>query len=157
MKKLLDNVTEVLMCILLTSMVLAASWQVFTRFVLNSPSTLTEEFLRYSLIWLTMIGGAYAFGKGKHVAMLFLIRKFSKDVQSKVGIIVDITVAIFAIIILIYGGAVTFNNAIGQVSAALGMPMQFLYLSLIVSGVLMFFYTVSNIINQLKYYFTSKN
>ncbi|MFP7334128.1 TRAP transporter small permease subunit, partial [Shouchella clausii] len=34
-------------------MVLVAIWQVFSRYVLNAPSTFSEEFLRYSLIWVT--------------------------------------------------------------------------------------------------------
>ena len=150
MKNILDKVTEILMCIILTSMLLAASWQVFTRFILNSPSTLTEEFLRYSLIWLTMIGGAYAFGQKKHVAMNFLLRRLSDKIQNIMRIIVDIIVVIFSFFILFYGGRITYNNAIGQVSAALGVPMQFLYLSLILSGILMFFYAVSNIIYHIK-------
>lgn len=63
MRKIVDRVTAFLTCSLMIVMVLIACWQVFTRFVLNSPSTVSEEFLRYSLIWLTMIGSAYAYGK----------------------------------------------------------------------------------------------
>ena len=36
-------------------------YQVFTRYVLNSPAAFTEELVRYSLIWTGFIVAAYAF------------------------------------------------------------------------------------------------
>lgn len=152
MKAVLDRITEVLMCILLVAMVLAACYQVFARFILSSPSSLTEEFLRYSLIWLSMVGGAYAYGQGKHIAMVFLIKKVSENAEMKIRILVDTIVCIFAGGIYIYGGSVTYRTAVGQISAAFGMPMQFLYLSLIVSGVLVLFYAISDITTHIKHY-----
>ena len=47
MRKIIDRITEILTGSLLVFMVLIACWQVFTRFVLQSPSTVTEEILRY--------------------------------------------------------------------------------------------------------------
>ncbi len=63
LKKAVDKTIECLTCTLMAVMVFVAIWQVFTRYVLNSPSTFSEEFLRYSLIWISMLGGAYAFWK----------------------------------------------------------------------------------------------
>uniref|UniRef100_UPI001C3035E3 TRAP transporter small permease n=1 Tax=Bacillus sp. GbtcB13 TaxID=2824758 RepID=UPI001C3035E3 len=50
-KKAVNKAIECLTCTLMAIMVLGAIWQVFTRYVLNSPSTFSEELLRYSLIW----------------------------------------------------------------------------------------------------------
>lgn len=54
--KLLNKILEILLGIVVAVMVAGCFWQVFTRFVLNSPSKYTEELLRYLLIWMTMLG-----------------------------------------------------------------------------------------------------
>lgn len=151
MRKIVDRVTAFLTCSLMIVMVLIACWQVFTRFVLNSPSTVSEEFLRYALIWLTMIGSAYAYGKKKHLAVVFLVRKIPEKYQLFVRLLVEAVVLLFIVVILLFGGTKAYQNAIGQVSSALGMPIEYLYLSLIVSGVLFLFYSMIHI----KEYFTN--
>lgn len=152
MRKIVDRVTAFLTCSLMIVMVLIACWQVFTRFVLNSPSTVSEEFLRYSLIWLTMIGSAYAYGKKKHLAVVFVARKIPEKYQIFVQLIVEAIVLVFIAVILLFGGTKAYQNAVGQVSSALGMPMEYLYLSLIVSGILFLFYLILHI----KEYFTKQ-
>jgi TRAP-type C4-dicarboxylate transport system permease small subunit len=150
MRKMIDRVTAFLTCSLMIVMVLVACWQVFTRFVLNTPSTVSEEFLRYSLVWLTMVGSAYAYGKKKHLAVIFVARKIPEKYQIFVNLIVEIFVLLFIFVILLVGGTKAYQNAIGQVSSALGMPMEYLYLSLIVAGILFLFYSILHI----KEYFT---
>ena len=145
MRTILDRIAQIFGSGVLVMMVFVTCWQVFTRYVLNSPSGFSEELLRYSLIWLTMIGGAYAYGQKKHLAITFVVNKASEKTQKLIGTIVDIMVLCFAGIVLIRGGSLTFTTAVGQVSAALRMPMQFLYLSLIVCGILIFFYAACNI------------
>ncbi|WHY01697.1 TRAP transporter small permease [Neobacillus sp. DY30] len=150
MKKLLDRFIEILTCTLLVLMVLVASWQVFTRFVLSSPSTVSEEFLRYGLIWLSMVGGAYVYGKKKHLAIVFLVRKIPGKFQGIINLLVEICVMTFAIFILIFGGSNAFQNAVGQVSPALQMPMEYLYLCLPVGGVMFLLYSIFGVVDSFK-------
>jgi len=152
MRKIVDRVTAFLTCSLMIVMVLIACWQVFTRFVLNSPSTVSEEFLRYSLIWLTMVGSAYAYGRKKHLAVVFVARKIPAKYQVFVQLLVEAIVLVFIAVILLFGGTKAYQNAVGQVSSALGMPMEYLYLSLIVSGILFLFYLILHV----KEYFTKQ-
>lgn len=145
MRKILDRITGFFTVSLLSVMVVMAIWQVFTRFILKSPSTTSEEFLRFSLIWLTMVGGAYVYGKNQHLAVVFVARKFPKAAQAVIGLFVEACVMLFSIVILILGGANAFKNAIGQVSPALRLPMEYLYLSLVVGGVLFLIYSLINL------------
>lgn len=50
---LIDKIIQVLSTIIMGVMVIAVCWQVITRYILNNPSTVTEEALRYLLIWVT--------------------------------------------------------------------------------------------------------
>ncbi|MBM4761492.1 TRAP transporter small permease [Bacillus sp. B15-48] len=145
MKKLLDKVVGTFSVVLLAAMVVMALWQVFTRFILNSPSTFTEEFLRFSLIWLTMVGGAYVLGQKKHLAIVFFARKLPQKSQLAVTLLVEAFVILFAVVIMILGGMTAFQNAMGQVSPSLRMPMEYLYLSLPVGGVMFLLYSLLDI------------
>jgi TRAP-type C4-dicarboxylate transport system permease small subunit len=50
-------------------MVLNVAWQVLTRFVLQNPSSYTEELARYLLIWLGLLGAGYCVGQRSHLAI----------------------------------------------------------------------------------------
>ena len=72
MKKLekgLDFAMSTIMSIVMLVLLIFGTWQIFTRWVLNDPSTFTEEMLRYLLIWAGMIGAAYCFFHDKHVKL----------------------------------------------------------------------------------------
>lgn len=50
--KILDNVMRFLMAVSMFALLAGGTWQIFTRWILRNPSTVTDEFLRYVLIWL---------------------------------------------------------------------------------------------------------
>lgn len=58
-----------LMAVAMFALLAGGTWQIFTRWILHNPSTVTDEFLRYVLIWASMIGSAYCFYKDKHLAL----------------------------------------------------------------------------------------
>ena len=150
LKKILDKVIGTFSVILLAVMTFMGCWQVFTRFVLDNPSTFSEEFLRFSLIWLTMIGRAYVYGRKKHLAIVFIVRKFPKKVKPIIDLLVEAFVMLFSVVIFIMGGMNAFQNAVGQVSPALRIPMEYLYLCLPVGGVLFLLYSLIGIVEFFK-------
>ena len=60
-KKFMTKLLAGIATVLLSVMTLLVLYQVFTRYVLNSPAAFTEELVRYFLIWTGFIGAAYAF------------------------------------------------------------------------------------------------
>lgn len=68
-KKYIDKTLEFVTIALFLVMVAVTTWQVIARYVLNNPSTITEEFVRFSLIWLSMLAAAYVAGKNGHIAI----------------------------------------------------------------------------------------
>lgn len=149
-KKMLDKAIETFIIVLLTIMVIVALWQVASRYVLNSPSTISEELLRYCLIWLAMIGSAYMFGLREHMAMTFFTEKFSQAVQNKLAILSEVVIILFSVAVLLYGGINITMLTMNQVSAALGIPMGYVYVVLPLAGVLIIYYSVINIISLRK-------
>ncbi len=147
--KILDKIIEWLLLVLLAAMVFGNFWQIFTRFVLNNAASWTEEFLRYSLIWLTMLGVPYAYSRGQHIAIEFVVNTFSIKGKRLTQIFIEVLILCISVFVMIIGGIMVTANASGQTSPALGMPMPFYYSSVPVCGVLMIIYTLPRLINQL--------
>ena len=116
--KIINKILGTVISVLVAVMVLACCWQVITRFLLNDPSQWTEEFLRYALIWMTMLGAPYAYG---------------------------IIVLILSIAVFIVGGIMVTANSAGQISAALKLPMQVYYVCIPISGCLMVLYCLERL------------
>ena len=67
--QLIDSILEKILVVLFGIMILVITWQVFSRFVLNSPSSFTEELSTYILIWISLLGATYAFRKKSHIGI----------------------------------------------------------------------------------------
>lgn len=122
-------------------------WQVFTRFVLASPSSYTEELARYLLIWIGLIGAAYAAGRQLHLAIDLLPRAVSGSTGVGLQVLIRIIVAGFALGVLTYGGVqlVRITLSLGQTSAALRIPIGWVYMALPISGVLISWFSLRDI------------
>jgi TRAP-type C4-dicarboxylate transport system permease small subunit len=132
--KLMTIGMRFLMALAMLALVVGGFWQIFSRWVLGDPSTFTEEFMRYMLIWAGMIGSAYLFYKNQHLA-LDLVKSRVKGTKSAIleGFI-EIMALFFVCYIFIYGGGVLVSKAINA-SSVLRIPFKYLYLVLPVSGV----------------------
>ncbi len=150
MTKKVNRIIETIMAVLIVCMVGANFWQIFTRFVLNHAADWTEEFMRYALIWLTMLGVPYAYGKNQHIAIEFLVDTFSEKGRKINAIFIEALILLLSVSVFIVGGIMVTLNAAGQVSAALQMPMQFYYMGVPVAGCLMVFYTVPRLISLVR-------
>ena len=69
-------------------LVLDVLFQVFSRYVLGTSFTWTEEFARFSLIWMTIVGAAYLNAKREHLSMDFLYQKLSVANKKKASILI---------------------------------------------------------------------
>ena len=150
MTKKVNRIIETIMAVLIVCMVGANFWQIFTRFVLNHAADWTEEFMRYALIWLTMLGVPYAYGKNQHIAIEFLVDTFSERGRKINAVFIEALILLLSVSVFIVGGIMVTLNAAGQVSAALQMPMQFYYMGVPVAGCLMVFYTVPRLISLVR-------
>ena len=71
LRNMLNKVIEVICITLLAFMVVLGTWQIITRYVLNNPSTVSEDLLIYSFVWMGLLGAAYVFGKQDHMLCHF--------------------------------------------------------------------------------------
>ena len=157
LRKGLDKVLEFICCTLLALMTILVTWQVVSRYVLNNPSTITEELVLFSFVWMGLLGGAYLFGKNEHMAMTFLFDKLSEKNQIKVRIFFELVIMAFAVFILVFGGYNMSKLSMGQLSSSLQIPMGYVYLALPLSGITTVIYNILNISDIVKELSGNKN
>lgn len=150
MRKVIDKIIEILCTLIMGYMVLDVCWMVIARFVLKNPSTTSEEVLRYLLVWTTMVGGAYAYGRRKHLAITMLTKKLSPRGQKILDICVQAVVILFCVVVMIMGDLRLVETTFNQISSALHLPMPYVYASILVGGVLIVFYAIIFILEDLK-------
>lgn len=152
MRKKIDFILSKLLIIIMAVMVINVLWQVFTRFVIGTPSSFTDELARYLMIWVGILGAAYVSGRNMHVAIDVLPAKAGSKTQRKLKILVYLLIILFALCAMVIGGfnLVFLSYKLGQQSPALQIPLALVYLVIPISGLLIIFYKVSDILNQNK-------
>ncbi len=151
-RKVVDRVLETTLAVLMAGMVLLVLWQVFTRFALRDPSSMTEELVRFGLIWVSLLGAAYGFGKKLHLSMDLLARRCGGRGRLGLEIFIQISVIAFALLVLVVGGSrlVDLTLALGQTSAALQIKRGYVYLALPFSGLVVMFYAALSLRESLR-------
>ncbi len=124
--------------ILSFAIVAVVTLQVFSRFILQSPSSFTEELARFLLIWIGLLGGAYGYHSNAHLGLDILTTRFNQKMQQCVCIVGHLLIMFFAVTVMIVGGISLVLLAFEppQVSAALEIQMGYIYAVVPLSGVL---------------------
>ncbi|QXF31866.1 C4-dicarboxylate ABC transporter permease [Photorhabdus luminescens] len=133
-------------------LVFCVTWQVVSRYVFGTPSTVTDELARYLFMWVAMIGAAYTTGQHRHLAIDLLTMKLKGIGKNSVSLVIQAAIALFASIVLVYGGSILVISTLktGQITPALGLPMGYVYLCLPISGVLMICYVLVDIVELIQ-------
>lgn len=129
--------------IMLGVMSILISWQVFARFVIGESLTFSEEASRFLMIWLTMLGAAYAIKEGSLIAIDFLENKLKGSTSGKILKTVMSIIAISFYLVLIVEGFKMAQSVSFQVAPTTKISMFWPMLALPVGGVFMLLNTVA--------------
>jgi TRAP-type C4-dicarboxylate transport system permease small subunit len=151
-KNIVDKILSWIVIILMAVITLNVLWQVFSRFVLQNPSSFTEELARYMLIWIGILGAAYVAGQKFHLAIDLLSSKLKGKPKAVLEIFIQLCIFVFSFFVMVIGGIrlVYITLQLNQISAALQVPLGYVYLVLPISGILMMFYSVYFITEEIK-------
>ncbi|WP_226294415.1 TRAP transporter small permease [Aquimarina algicola] len=147
MRSLIDKILERALIVIISIMLLAVIWQVISRYILGSPSTLTDEIASFSLIWLGLFGAAYATGKQLHLAIDLIPSKIINNSPIFYQSIIAVSVIIFSLFVMVVGGTrlCWLTYILDQKSAALEIPLTFIYVAVPISGSLIIFYSIDTL------------
>lgn len=149
MKKI-NYLLEKLLIFLMIIMTLDVLWGVFTRYALGNQASWSEELARFLLIWIGLLGAAYASGKKMHLSIDLLQGKLEEKGQQRLQKSIAFLIFLFAFCVMVIGGGrlIYIVSKLGQHSPALNIPMQMVYAVIPMSGVLIMVYKMREILFQ---------
>lgn len=140
-KNIINNFEEIgsgFFLIITTSLVLL---NVFLRYFLNMGIVWTEEVATGCFVWSVFLGAAACYKKHMHVGVDMLVKKFSKPIQDKINLVINL-------ILLIINSSISFiaieyiRVSARKPTPVLGVSSAFISSSILVSFILMTFYTL---------------
>jgi len=151
--KLFGHVERILgyfLGLLMFAMVVDVSWQVITRFIVSQPSSYTEEIARYLLVWIGLLGAAYAYRRHAHLGLDIVTSSLTGAKAVVAQKIADTMCLFFAATAMVLGGLnlVILTLELNQLSAALQVKMGYIYAVIPLSGVLIVLFALERIFMQ---------
>lgn len=151
-KGVVDKIMEILIVVILVAMSLIVLWQVFTRFILNDPSTWSEELAKYLMIWLAFLAGAMGIKTGSHLGLTLISGSVANPVVKKtIWVISYILCLITGVIILVYGYKFMLVGKL-KTASSMNFTMTIVYAIIPLSGAMM----IANSIEKIAYVFGGK-
>ena len=151
-KSVLDKLLSAACAGLLAFMTFLTIYQVAMRYIFKSPSTMSEDMLSYSFVWVSLLGTALVFGQKDHMRLSFFSDMLKGKGQLAISIFSEILILIIAIVVFWIGGKAVMGVGALQMSPTLNINMDWIYLILPVSGVLIVAYSLINIIQLIQNY-----
>lgn len=133
---------------LLAIQVIVILWGVLTR-AFGNQAGWTEELARYLLIWISLLGAAYAVANRSHIAISLLPDSLKGHARRRLNRLIDVLVLVFVVAVLIIGGSyyvwLTFH--LGQRAPTLNIPVGIVYLVVPFTGLLIAFFQIKDIVH----------
>lgn len=145
LRKILNMILNILGGSSFIVMVVLTCWQVFTRYVLDNPSTWSEELVGYMFAWMSLFGACLVTGERGHMNIPILVDMAPGGVKKVLLCLGELIAFAFSAVILVYGGMQITDLAMGQMTSSLGVAMGVFYVVMPICGVVNMIYTVMNI------------
>lgn len=150
-KKILDRILIWLCIFFCGLMVVLVTYQVIARFVLSSPSAVSEEAARIAFVWMGLLASALLYGEKGHMNISFIPEKLGPYKSQALVIVSEISTFIMAMWVLVYGGMYISSNAIGQTNSAMTwLRVGVIYSVIPISGCFVVYYAVYNVLDALR-------
>lgn len=130
------------------TIMLAIVFHVVGRYFLGKTHMGTMELIRYTMVWVCMLGAASAFNSGDHVSISMLQNYCSRMTWAVISILGNLLLAAFMVSMLIGGFEIALRNW-HQTSMGLRVPMFFPYLAIPFGAFLTLPYFAINIFSAI--------
>ncbi|MFZ7102479.1 MAG: TRAP transporter small permease [Peptococcaceae bacterium] len=129
-------------------LVVACVLQVFTRYILNSSLSWTEELARYAFIWSNLVGAALCVRKHSNAAVSVLTDRLPEKVQIVLDILIEAVIIVISVILIINGTQVTIMTS-HSTSSSMHISMAFINSAVPVYSLLIFMLAGINLIEKV--------
>ncbi len=131
------------------AIVILIGLEVFFRYIVGKALSWPEEVVGLVFVWFTLLGVVLLTQSGEHIEFSFLLSRFGSQAGKIFAILIQVVVALFSILMVVYGYTYAMMFRFED-TPAVGINALWLYLSLPISGLLIFLYAQLNILKILK-------
>lgn len=149
-RNMMNIILNFMAALSLAAMVVLTCYQVFTRYILKSPSSWSEELVAYLFGWMALLGASVMTGERGHMNIPVLADRMGRTAGRLLLVFSEVIALLFSAIILIYGGIKITSLAMGQLTSSLGVAVGVFYIIMPVCGIINVVYTLLNIIDIIK-------
>lgn len=142
-----DSLVNKLVFLAIVAMIFSITFQIIFRVFFESL-TWTEELSRYLLVWSTFLGATLAYKRGMHISVTFVVELFPKKMKKMIVILSILLSMIFFVVAVVFG-LKYMNMQIFQVSAALRIPMKWVYMVIPIGFIVMIIHAITGILEEL--------
>lgn len=148
MRKAADGLLRLGILVVFVVLLVCVTWQVLSRYIFGTPSIVTDELARFMFMWLALIGGAYTYGQGQHLAIDLLPLSLKGRPRQIVEALITLLIAGFALLVMVKGGGQLMERTLasGQISPSLQLPMGWVYGAIPISGLIICAYAGGNLL-----------
>lgn len=145
-RKTIDKWVGGLASLIMALLVVDVLWQVASRYLLNNPSSYTDELAGYLLVWVGLLGAAYVCGQKEHLAIDLWLRSAAPRTRIRLELAIYGLTLLFAAVVMTVGGSwLVYTRFLLEVtSASLEINLGYVYGVLPLSGLLIIYYSVDN-------------
>ncbi|MEZ7173731.1 TRAP transporter small permease [Sporosarcina sp. OR05] len=131
----LNKLVGWVLAIMLSMMCIFIFWQVIARKLFGSSLTWSEEISRFLMVWVVLLGAAYALKRGELIAVELLPELLNEKGRKILFVAVCTVSMIFYVILTIYGWDIAQSVKV-QIAPSTGLSMFWVYLALPSGGLL---------------------
>ena len=133
--QVLEKFLKTVLVSLLAIMSILIVYQVLVRYVFNSPSAMSEELLRFSLIWLGILGAALCFIKSTHLSLPLLLDHVASSTRNKMNLF-NLYMYVLLGAVMTWGGYVASSKNFSMLTPTMQIPLGFVQSVFIISGLI---------------------
>lgn len=149
-KQVVDKALERLLIAIISCMFVLVLLQVFTRFVLDAPLSWTEELARYLMVWMGFLGAGIGLKYGLHMSLGILSDRLKGKPKLVMHVLSHVLTLGIGVLICVYGYKIMLSGR-ERLSMALQFKMQYVFIVIPISGVIIILNCLESIDNALKH------
>jgi len=150
-RRFLIRSSEIIVVSMFLLMVMVSFIQVVFRYVFNYSLSWSEEMARYLFVWIVFLGTPIVQDRKAHLGVDLLLSKFHGKSKDMLQLLIDLAIVVFALI-LIRTGMGLVSITLDQPSAAMKIPMAYVYFSIPLGAVIMLlvcFHDILQVVSKL--------
>ena len=138
----------VVVCMISAAMV-SLNIQVFTRYVLGQSASWSEELAIFLFTWSILLVGSLGVREKFHVSLTFILDFSPRKIRILFEKLLHVLTLVFGVVFA-FSGYSYVERTLGQISAAVQYPIEWLHIAAPVSGILICIHAFAHLISNPK-------